>query len=144
MCWYFAGCFLCLWKLIFFYQGFLSQTLTIHRTAGLREGNHILFLFTTSTCSRTFRHLFATLHLRWLPCTFNLIACNYQTATQWDLPPQCFTLWLIDDAMFVSLCFTWWFDSRFLLQQCNTGNQWIWKRIDFHPCVTSEPTNQLR
>ena len=50
--------------------------------------------------------------------------------------------WLIDDAMFVSL-FTWWIDTRFLLQRFDIGNRWIWNRIDYHPCIRSEPTNQV-
>ena len=47
----------------FFLSGFFLQTLTIHRTAG-KGGDHPLFHSTTSTRSRTFRHLFATLHVR--------------------------------------------------------------------------------
>ena len=23
------------------------------------------------------------------------------------------------------------------------GNRWIWTGIDYHPCITSEPTNQM-
>ena len=48
----------------FFYQGFLH--------------------FTTSTRSRTLRHLFATLHVRWLSRIFNRNVFVYQTATRWD------------------------------------------------------------
>ena len=34
----------------------------------------------------------------------------------------------------VILClFIWWFDSRFLLQQFDAGNRWIWTSIDNHP-----------
>ena len=51
-------------SVFFFYQGFLSQTRTTHRTAGEGGGDHLLFHSTTSTHSRTFRHLFATLHAR--------------------------------------------------------------------------------
>ena len=47
--------------------------------------------------------------------------------------------WLIDDAMFV----WWWIDTKFLLQRFDIGNRWIWTRIDYHPCITSEPTNQV-
>ena len=50
--------------------------------------------------------------------------------------------WLIDDAMFVWL-FTWWTDSRFMLQQFDMRNRWIWTRIDYHPGITSKPTNQV-
>ena len=85
----------------FFFQGFLSQTLTIHRTAGKKE-DHVPFLSTTST--RTFRHLFATLHAKWLPHIFNRIACNYQATTRWDVTSFRITIWLIDDAMIISIC----------------------------------------
>ena len=70
----------------FFYQGFLSRTLPTQRTA--REGRGpFLFHSTTSTRSRTFRHLCATLHVRRLLHIFNRNACIYQTATRRDLPP---------------------------------------------------------
>ena len=46
-----------------FCQGFLSQTLTIHRTEE-KGGDHLLFHSTTSTRRRTLRHLFPTLHVR--------------------------------------------------------------------------------
>ena len=52
-----------------------------------KGGDHLLFHSTTSTRSRTFRHLFATLHVRWLSHIFNRTASIYQTATRWDLPP---------------------------------------------------------
>ena len=48
---------------------------------------------------------------------------------------------LIDDAMFV-----WLLDEfilGFLLQRFDIGNRWIWTCIDYHPCITSEPTNQV-
>lgn len=49
-----------------------------------RRGKEAPSLFTTSTRSRVFRPLFATLHLRWLPRIFNHSACNYQMNTRWD------------------------------------------------------------
>ena len=65
--------------LFFIYQSFLSQTLTTHRTTGRgREGkgrDHLLFHYTTSTRSQTFRHLVATLFVRWLSHIFNRTAC---------------------------------------------------------------------
>ena len=61
-----------------------------------KGGNYVLFHLTTSTRSRTLRHLFATLHVRWLSRIFNHNACVYQTATRWDLPPYRITIWLID------------------------------------------------
>ena len=69
---------------LFFYQGFLWQILAIHGTAGERRGPSF-FVSTTPTPSQTFRHLFATLDVRWLPRTFNLITCHYQSATRGDL-----------------------------------------------------------
>ena len=33
--------------------------------------------------------------------------------------------------------FTWWFDTRLLLQQ-----SWYGKQV-YHPCITNEPTNQV-
>ena len=52
-----------------------------------KGGDHLLFHSTNSTRPRTFRHLVATLHVRWLSHIFNHTACIYQTATRWDLPP---------------------------------------------------------
>ena len=94
-----------------FYQDFLSRTLTTHRTAG-KGGNHLLFHSTTSTCSQTLRHLFATLHVRWLSCIFNRNACL----------PDCYSMrfttlsnyHLIDELSdFCFYLFTWWFVSSF-------------------------------
>ena len=69
------------------------------------RGNHLLFHSTTSTRSRTFRHLFATLHVRWLSYIFNSTACIYQTATRWDLPPYRIAIWLINDVILIFACF---------------------------------------
>ena len=68
---------------------------------------------TTSTRSRTFRHLVATLHVRWLSHIFNRTACIYQAATRWDLPPYRITKWLIHDVTLSFCLFTRWFDSSF-------------------------------
>ena len=114
-------------KSFFSIRVFLSQTLTIHRTA--EGGNHLSFHSTTSTRSRKLRYLFATLHVRWLPRIFNRNACVYQTATRWDLPPYRITIWVID--WWCNIClFTWWIDSRFLLQRFDMGNRWFWTRIE--------------
>ena len=69
-----------------------------------KGGGHLLFHSSTSTRSQTFRHLFATLHVRWLSHIFNRTACIYQTATQWDLPPYWITIWLIDDVTIAFVC----------------------------------------
>ena len=97
-----------------------------------KGGDYLLFHSTTSTRSRTLRHLFFTLHVRWL---------SRQTATRWDLPPYRITIWVID--WWCNVClFTWWIDTRFLLLRFDIGNRWISTRIDYNPCITSEPTNQ--
>ena len=75
--------------------------------------DHLLFQSTTSTRSRTFRHLFATLHVRWLSHIFNRNACIYQTATWWDLPPYQITILLIDDVVLIFCWRTCWIDFRF-------------------------------
>ena len=108
--------------IFFFYPGILLQTLAIHRTAG--EGReHVLFLSATSTRSRIFRYLFATLHVRWLSRICNRIACNYQNATRWDLPPYRITIRLIDDTMLSSVCLLDDLVLGFLWQQFDTGNR---------------------
>ena len=87
----------------FFLSEFSSQPLAIHRTAGKR-GDHLLFHSTTSTRWRTLRHLFATLHVRWL--SLFLIATFVFTGLLLDEIYHLIELpfeWLIDDAIFVSL-----------------------------------------
>ena len=69
-----------------------------------KGGDLFLFHYTASTRSWTFKHLCATLHVRWLSHIFNRSACIYQTATRWDLPPYPITTWLIDDVMLVFVC----------------------------------------
>ena len=77
-----------------------------------REGN-IFYSTLPLPPAQTFRHSFANLHVRWLPHIFNRIACIYQTATWWDLPPYRITNRLIDDGTLRFCLFTWWFDSSF-------------------------------
>ena len=108
-----------------------------------KGGNHFLFHSTTFTCLRTFRGLFATLHVRWLSYVFNCTACIYQSATWWDFTTLS-NYHLIDWWCEVCFCFcTWWFDTRFLLQQ-----SWYGKSVDselhqLYPCITSKATNQM-
>ena len=67
----------------YFCLGFLSQKLTIHRTAREVMGP-LLFPSTTPTRLWTFRYLFAVLHLNFLlQRIFDRSICNYQTATWW-------------------------------------------------------------
>ena len=49
--------------------------------------------------------------------------------------------WLIDDAMFV--CLLDELILGFFYSDFGIWNWWIWTRIDYHPCITSEPTNQV-
>ena len=54
----------------------------------------------------------------------------------WDLPPYRITIWVID--WWCNVClFTWWIDTRYLLQRFDIGNRRIWTRIDYHPCITT-------
>ena len=69
-----------------------------------KGGDHLLFHSTSSTRSRTFRHTFATLHVRWLSHFFNRTPCIFQAATQWDLPPCRITIWFSDDVMLIFVC----------------------------------------
>ena len=69
---------------IFFRSEFTFTHTNNARNAG--DGNGAsLFLSTTSTHSRTFRHLFAGLQLTWLPRILDFSTCNYQAVTQRDL-----------------------------------------------------------
>ena len=74
-------------------------------TGGQRKGrDHILFQSNISTRSQTFRHLFATLHVRWLSHIFSSNDCFYQTVTRWVLPPYRITISLIDDVILFFVC----------------------------------------
>ena len=87
----------------FFYQGFLHRHWRFKGQQG-KGRDHFLFLSTTSTCSPTLRHLFATLHVRWL--SLFLIATLVFTRLLHDEIYHLIELpfeWLIDDAMFFCL-----------------------------------------
>ena len=92
-----------------------------------KGGGHPLFRSTTSTHSRTLRHLFATLYVRWLSHIFNRTTCIYQAATRWDLSPYRITIWLIDNVTLSFCLFTWWFDYSFLVTA-----MWDGKPVDSH------------
>ena len=95
-------CIFSCFHLFFFYQSFLSSTLTTQRTAEEGRGPSFipLFHFQSLTSIKTF----AILHMRWLTHIFNRTTCIYQTATQWDLPPYRIAIWLIDDVMLIFVC----------------------------------------
>ena len=136
----------CAWK---YREIFFSIRASFHghwRLTGQQGKGRDNFLLhsITSTRSRTFKYLFPFLLVRWLSHIFNRISCIYQTASRWDLPPYQITIWLIDDVTLSFCLFTWWFDSSFfLLQQSETRDRSIRTRIDYHPCITSKPTNQV-
>ena len=86
----------------FFCQGFLSQTLAIHRVAGEGRGPSFIPLYHFHPLTNIYAsHLFASLHVR-RPRVFNRNACVYQTAEIYHVMELPFD-WLIDDAMFVCL-----------------------------------------
>ena len=68
-----------------------------------KGGDHLIPLYNFHPLTNI-RHLFATLHVRWLSHIFNRNACIYQTATRWDLPPYRVTIWLIDDVILSFVC----------------------------------------
>ena len=80
----------CIYRDFFFYQGFLSQTLTIHRTAG----------DSTSTLSLPPAHKNWDIYLQfcmWYErLSHNPNTFVYQTATRWDWPTYWITIWLTD------------------------------------------------
>ena len=106
-----------------------------------KGGDHRLFYSISSSRSWLLRHLFATLQARWLSRIFNRNACVYQTATRWDLPTYSIIDSLID----------WWCTVflrdllilGFSYSNFDIGNQWICTHIDYHPFITSKPTNQV-
>ena len=94
------SCSICckVFKVFFFYQSFLHRHWRFTRQQG-KGGDHLLFHSTTSTRSQTLRHLFATLHVRWLSRIFNTRLLLDEIYHLIELPFE----WLIDDAMFVCL-----------------------------------------
>ena len=106
------------------------------------------FHSTISTRSRIFRHLFdliylLTLHVRWLSHICNHVACIYQVATRWYLPPYRITIWLIDDVMLIFVCLIDDLTLGFCFFQSDTGNRWPRSRIDYYAYITSKLTNSF-
>ena len=112
-------------------------------------GDYFLFHSTTSTRSRTFTLLFATLHVRWLSHIFNrrlylpdCYSMRFTTLSNYHL---------IDWWCEVSFCFVYSiFGTRFLLQQSwygkpvDSNSRWLsplyYKRIIV--CIIAPCTNQ--
>ena len=103
---------------------FFPQTLTIHRTAQGKSGDHFCSTLrhalthsrtlndyhsrTLNDChSRTLNDYHSrTLNdyhsnIKWLSCIFNRTACIYQIATRWDLLPYWITIWMIEDVILI-------------------------------------------
>ena len=105
-----------------------------------------LFHSTTSTCSLTSIYLFVTISCETIfviSHICNCTTCIYQPAPRSDLQPYRMTIFLIDDVKLVFVCLCDDLILAFLLQQLEKRNQWIWPHMDYHSCITSEPTNQM-
>ena len=103
----------------FFYQGFLSRTLMTHRTEGEERGPFFIPLY----------HFHPLTNIQTFICNF---ACEMTII--FLIAPLVFTRLLLDEIYhLIELPFDW----------LMMGNRWIRARIDYHPCITSEATNQV-
>ena len=132
------------WEL--YYQGYLSRTMSIHRTER-EERDHFFILFyhfhllmslqtfiCNFVCEMTMSY-FYHISIATLVFTRLLLDGIYHLIGNYHL-----TDWWCD----VNFCFfTWWFHSRFSLQQFDAGNRWARTRIGYHSFVTGERTNQV-
>ena len=92
-------------SIFFFYQDFLSRTLTTHRTVGEGRSPSYFALQLPPAHEHSGIYLqWLNIHVRWLSHIFNRSACTYQTATRWDLPPYRIFIWLIDDVILILVC----------------------------------------
>ena len=92
------------------YFNFFSIRVFFHRHRRFtgqqgKGGNHLLFHSTTSTCSWALRHLFATLHVRWLSSIFNRNTClpDYYSMRFTMFPNYHLIAWLMMQCLFVYL-----------------------------------------
>ena len=113
-------------EVVFFVVVFFSIRIFFHRHWRLtgqqgKGGDHLLFHSITSTRLRTFRNLFATLHVRWLSHIFNCTPCIYQAATWWHLPPYWISIWLTDDMTLNFVCLR---DDLILTFFCYSNLRW--------------------
>ena len=111
-----------------------------------REREWLIF-YSTLPLPPTHKHLDIYLQLCMFACEMTI---TYFQSHHLYLP-DCYMMrfttlsnyYLTDWWCEVSFClFTWWFDNRFLLQHLDTGNRWTWTGNNYHPCITSELTNQ--
>ena len=80
----------CCWIRVFFYG---------------RKEEPSLFISANFIHSETFRNLFPTLHVKWLPHIFNRTTCNYLPITRWDVLHMGICNWLLGDINFSHACF---------------------------------------
>ena len=122
----------------FFFKGFLSRPLTTHRIAG--EGRGPFFIPPAHEHSEIYLQLCI-----WDDYHMFLIATLVFTRLLLDeiLPPYRITIWLIDDVKFVLVCLLDDLILGFCYSNLDAGNRWTRTRINYHPCITSEPTNQV-
>ena len=112
--------------LFFFYQDFLSRTLTTHRTAW--EGRGTIFYSTLPLPLSSHQYLdiyFATLRVTWLSYISNRTACIYQAAPQWDLPPiELLFAWL--------MMWCWLFVYLLIWFRASVTAIWHWRPVDWN------------
>ena len=129
-------------KTFFLFLGFFSRTLTTHRTKGEGRGPSFIPLY----------HSHLHTNIQTFICNF---ACE-MTITYFESHRlyllDCYLMrftplsnyhlidWWCDVNFYL---FTWWFDWTLFIQQLDMWNRWIRIRIECHPCITSEPTNQV-
>ena len=136
---------ICSWNLVynfFFLSGFSFTDTDDSQDSMGREGT---IFYSTLPLPPAHEHSGTYLQFcMWDDCHIFSIATLVFTRLLLDeiLPPYRITIWLIDE---VKVCFsllTWWFDTRFLLQQSWHRKPVARTRIDYRPCITSEPTKQ--
>ena len=117
-----------------------SQTLTIHMTVGERREATFtpLCYFHPLTNIQTFICNFGykmSITYFWSQRLY-LRDCNSMRFT--TLLDYHLTDWWCNVCLL-----TWWFDSRFSLEQFDKGSLWILTCTDYHPCITSKLTHQV-
>ena len=133
------------WFLFFFLPGFSFTDTDDSQDNRGRKGT---MYYSTLTLPPTHEHSDIYLGLcTWNDCHMFLIATLvfHPECLLLDeiLPSSQITIWLIDDVKFVLVCLLDDLIPGFWYSNLDTGNRRIWTRIDYHPCITSKPTNQV-
>ena len=129
-------------KDLFFLSGFSFTDTDDSQNSRRREGPSFISLyhFHSFTNIQTFICNFAC---EMTITYFNRTACIYQTATRWDLPPYRITIWFIDDVTLAFICLRDDYDSSFFVTAISDWKPVDLNSLDYHPCITSEPINQV-